>query len=572
MAPKVSTMAPDAHPTSRTIDASVDAFGPTNDPGVRVGQPLLPSTENRPMRLVAALCLVGLLASAASGEGPGFRLRVSNPLDAARPIRNSRGHGGGAGPARPARRPVGARRRRRAERPRGAEPGRRRGRRRRLRPARVPGRLRRRRGAGVPLVPRAKPRKPRSGDYRVYGRFVRERHDDFAWENDRVAFRIYGQALETFEEEPLTSSAVDAWSKRTRRLVINDWYLRDDYHRDHGEGGDFYPAGPSRGLRRQRALVNGRPSRVSKNFRASRVLAPGPIRLVFELDYPEWETPGLEVTETKRVTLDAGSQLQPLRELLPLDRRRPDRRGPSGIRKADGRRAARRPRARRRADVGAPDQLRRQRLARLRRRASTRPPIVDDAGRRRQPARRGRATPRARPRPGTRAPAGTAAATSRTSASWDRYLDAFARAAALAAEGRGRAVSASSDAGAHGRRARSSLLGCRSSRAEGPAERPTRGRACPGSSPRIRAPVVSRPRLPDHRLRRRRATARRTRPPRFRAAIEACHAAGGGRVVVPPGRVPDRPDPPEEQRQPARLRRAPRSASAAIPRPTCRSC
>ena len=51
---------------------------------------------------------------------------------------------------------------------------------------------------------------------------------------------------------------------------------------------------------------------VSKNFRASRVLAPGPIRLVFELDYPEWETPGLGVKETKRVTLDAGSQLNKL--------------------------------------------------------------------------------------------------------------------------------------------------------------------------------------------------------------------------------------------------------------------
>ena len=32
----------------------------------------------------------------------------------------------------------------------------------------------------------AEPRKPRLADFRVYGRFVRERHDDFAWENDRV--------------------------------------------------------------------------------------------------------------------------------------------------------------------------------------------------------------------------------------------------------------------------------------------------------------------------------------------------------------------------------------------------
>ena len=135
-------------------------------------------------------------------------------------------------------------------------------------------------------------------DFRVYGRFVRERFDDFAWENDRVAHRMYGPALETWQKEPLTSSAVDVWLKRTRKLVINDWYLVDDYHRDHGEGADFYSAGKSRGcggggLWRDGKLV------VSKNFRESRVIANGPIRLVFELHYPD-------LNETKRITLDAG--------------------------------------------------------------------------------------------------------------------------------------------------------------------------------------------------------------------------------------------------------------------------
>jgi hypothetical protein len=158
---------------------------------------------------------------------------------------------------------------------------------------------------------RAVPRKPAFAEYRVHGRFVRERHDDFAWENDRVAFRFYGRALETFAGEPLTSSALDTWMKRTPRLVIDEWYLRDDYHRDHGEGGDFYSAGRTRGCGGSGLVVDGALA-VSKNFRASRVLAPGPVRLVFELDYPEWEKPGVEVTETKRVTLDAGSQMNRL--------------------------------------------------------------------------------------------------------------------------------------------------------------------------------------------------------------------------------------------------------------------
>jgi hypothetical protein len=90
--------------------------------------------------------------------------------------------------------------------------------------------------------------------------------------------------------------------------VLNDWYLVDDYHHDHGEGGDFYPAGSSRGCGGSGLMIDGRLV-VSKNFRASRVLAPGPIRLVFEVDYPEWDTKGPALHETKRITLDAGSQL-----------------------------------------------------------------------------------------------------------------------------------------------------------------------------------------------------------------------------------------------------------------------
>jgi len=152
------------------------------------------------------------------------------------------------------------------------------------------------------------PRKARREDFRVYGRFVRERFDDFAWENDRVAHRMYGAALETWQKEPLTSSAVDVWVKRTPRLVVNDWYLVDDYHRDHGEGADFYSAGPSRGCGGS-GIWSGSQLFVSRNFRESRVLANGPLRLVFELTYLAWEAGGRQVAEKKRVTLDAGAHL-----------------------------------------------------------------------------------------------------------------------------------------------------------------------------------------------------------------------------------------------------------------------
>src|SRR5688572_5067336 len=51
-------------------------------------------------------------------------------------------------------------------------------------------------------------------DFKAYGRFNRERFDDYIWENDRIAHRTYGKALETWAAEALTSSTIDIWSKR----------------------------------------------------------------------------------------------------------------------------------------------------------------------------------------------------------------------------------------------------------------------------------------------------------------------------------------------------------------------
>ena len=148
---------------------------------------------------------------------------------------------------------------------------------------------------------------PSRDQFKVYGRFVRERHEDFAWENDRIAHRTYGRDLETWAQEPLTSSGLDIWVKRTPRLVINDWYQADDYHRDNGDGGDFYSVGTSRGCGGV-GIWDGKSLHVSRNFLGSRVLTNGPIRLIFELSYAPWDAgSGVQISETKRVTVDAGS-------------------------------------------------------------------------------------------------------------------------------------------------------------------------------------------------------------------------------------------------------------------------
>src|SRR5882672_5693252 len=132
-------------------------------------------------------------------------------------------------------------------------------------------------------------------NFRAYGRFVRERFDDFTWENDLIAHRTYGKALETWQGEPLTSSAIDIWSKRTSRLVINDWYMVENYHADAGEGCDDYSAGATRGCGGSGIWANNQ-LYVPKNFTGSSVLANGPIRVLFELTYEPFDAGGKKVT------------------------------------------------------------------------------------------------------------------------------------------------------------------------------------------------------------------------------------------------------------------------------------
>lgn len=173
---------------------------------------------------------------------------------------------------------------------------------------------------------------PTAQEFKAYGRFVREREDDFAWENDRIAHRTYGKALETWPQEPLTSSAIDVWVKRVPRLVINDWYMVDDYHREHGEGGDFYSAGNSRGCGGNGIWTNNR-LYPSANFVDSREFANGPIRVVFELTYPVWDATGTRVSEVKRISLDAGQNFDHFESHYKVEGSASSLEGAIGIRK-----------------------------------------------------------------------------------------------------------------------------------------------------------------------------------------------------------------------------------------------
>jgi hypothetical protein len=149
---------------------------------------------------------------------------------------------------------------------------------------------------------------------KAHARYVQERLDDFAWENDRIAHRIYGQALAApappgSGKEVLQTSGIDIWFKRVDYPIIDRWYNKghDHYHKDEGEGLDMYNVG-SRGCGGTGIWAGGK-LYTSGNYKNWKVLANGPVRAVFEISYDSWDAGGVTVSEVKRFTVDAGHQL-----------------------------------------------------------------------------------------------------------------------------------------------------------------------------------------------------------------------------------------------------------------------
>ena len=103
---------------------------------------------------------------------------------------------------------------------------------------------------------------------RTFARFVPERADDFAWESDRIAFRMYGPALQAKDGDK-TGSGVDVWCKHVRTPVINSMYKRKNYHNDDGNAADNFRAGPNRGCGGAAIWSDGKlfPSRCYKTWK-----------------------------------------------------------------------------------------------------------------------------------------------------------------------------------------------------------------------------------------------------------------------------------------------------------------
>ena len=149
----------------------------------------------------------------------------------------------------------------------------------------------------------------------AFARYVPERLDDFAWENERIAHRTYGPALAApaaagTDKEVLVTSGLDIWFKRVPYPIVDRWYNKghDHYHHDEGEGMDMYNVGKSRGCGGT-GVWDGKALYTSTNYASWKVLANGPVRAVFELTYNSWDAAGAKVAEVKRFTVDAGHYL-----------------------------------------------------------------------------------------------------------------------------------------------------------------------------------------------------------------------------------------------------------------------
>ncbi len=133
----------------------------------------------------------------------------------------------------------------------------------------------------------------------AYGRFVPERADDFAWENDYSAYRAYGPALQRKGEKAF---GYDVWTKSVAYPIINRRYADNrqgkSFHIDHGDGMDVYTVGPTLGCGTAGIINEDGQIIYPWCFERYEILDQGPLRVSFRLYYPG---------ETRTITLDAGS-------------------------------------------------------------------------------------------------------------------------------------------------------------------------------------------------------------------------------------------------------------------------
>ena len=142
---------------------------------------------------------------------------------------------------------------------------------------------------------------------KVYGRYVPERKDDFAWENEYAAFRMYGPALKP--ENP--SNGVDLWLKNNPALVVDTMYGRElkdmrPYHINYDGNLDCYKVAHTAGAGGLVVIADGE-TYVGGPYDRWEIVEQTPERFVFRLEYDSLLVAGHILTETLTITAEAGA-------------------------------------------------------------------------------------------------------------------------------------------------------------------------------------------------------------------------------------------------------------------------
>lgn len=149
---------------------------------------------------------------------------------------------------------------------------------------------------------------PKTEEQKVMARAVPERADDFVFENNLIAGRIYGQAL---EGNP-TAPGIDIWVKMPGKLVADEWYAaaQEDpnyYHHNHGDGKDCYKVAVSLGAGASVPVIDGQLAYPATNYRAYEIVKQTPDTVEFVLSYPEWKVGDVTVSLDKKISVYADS-------------------------------------------------------------------------------------------------------------------------------------------------------------------------------------------------------------------------------------------------------------------------
>ena len=153
---------------------------------------------------------------------------------------------------------------------------------------------------------------------KTYVTYARGR--DVAWENDRIAFRVFGP-----EVRNKVGSGVDIWAKSVVYPILDKWYRLNEqgqnYHTDRGEGCDFYDMGKLRGCGGLSIWIDGKPYS-SETFDSFRIIKNQDDGITFSLDYKTWHVPGLKIQESKRIEMPMGTNLFKVTSTLICDQQK----------------------------------------------------------------------------------------------------------------------------------------------------------------------------------------------------------------------------------------------------------